>query len=331
MAVDFQSQVKGSCYSSPRMLWALILLTAIAGIVYTLFEYLSTDVITDGIFTSMLIGATMILVYGMNSLYRFIRNSSMNFFIYVASTSPAEDTFARFNQLCNSVLHTRNMSLTGFVYGCVIGSAPFLLGVWNDNMLLKILLTVFMFFVNYCTGLAFYSLIAFFLNAVRLGKLVKVDLWHPGNPSTDFLLNSTRQIAVLASVYISLCLSSVAFSRLPISELVILYAIFAGLIFLATIFIPIYPIVQKMSEAKAKALSDIQENLQGAFQHILNGMKENQSLDEIPKLEKLIQLRDKVESVQVWPFRLKSIGAALSVIFFSSIPVILQVFLERIP
>ena len=48
------------------------------------------------------------------------------------------------------------------------------------------------------------------------------------------------------------------------------------------------------------------------------------------KVKTLLELREKVEAISTWPFRIKTVFAGISVVFFSSIPVTLQILLDRV-
>lgn len=311
----------------------LLLVTACcfaSGVVYTIVQWNDHGAIEDAVFVSMLIGATMILMLGLRALYSYIATKGMDFYSFALSTPDPEVALEEHRGLCASVFNSVRMTLVGFVYGLAVGSAPLLLGVWPNDLSLRLLLTVFMFFVNFATGLAFYGLVVFFFRAVRMGQMVKVDLWHIDNPSTGFLLGATRRISVLASVYVCICLSSILFSELPVSGLVIAYSCFSGAIILASLLIPSHPVAQKLRDAKAKTLGEIEIQLNAAFQEAIENMKTSGAKVDLVRFESLLQLREKVEKIHTWPFRVKALTAGASVVFFSSIPVILQLILERV-
>jgi hypothetical protein len=221
------------------------------------------------------------------------------------------------------------MTLVGVLYGLALGSSPYVLGVWPEQDLLRLLLALFMFSINFVTGAAFYGLLAFFLKSVKLGKLVLVDLWQKENPSTEFLLGAARRVCVLVSVYICLCNASVLFSVLPLDGFVLGYAIFSGSLIVLSLIIPTVPIVQKIAATKRDALHQVNTQLQNEFSQILAGCRNRQSQLDLTRLERLMSLRDRIESTNVWPFRLKFLRTGISVVLISLLPVILQFILEK--
>jgi len=82
-------------------------------------------------------------------------------------------------------------------------------------------------------------------------------------------------------------------------------------------------------DAKVRTLHEIDTQVNSAFQATLDQMKVQGVKVDLSKFESLLQLRAKVDAISTWPFKLKVITAGASVIFFSSVPVVLQFLLER--
>lgn len=299
------------------------------GIFYIIIQWTNTGEIKDSIFISMLIGATLLLLIGLKYLSNYLQNKGKDFYSFVMATDDPEKAFQNHHKFFSSTMNTPRMTISGFIYGMVVGSSPILMNLWEVYPQNKYFLSLFLFLVNFITGVAFYSLIMFYFHSFNLGKMIKVDLWRVDNPSTRFLLGATRRISILASIYVSVCLSSILFSVFPITELVITYSIFACLILLSSLIIPSYPIVHKLKEAKEKNLLDIDTKLNELFYKTIEEVKNGADNVDIKQFEVLFQLRDRIDSVTILPFKTKSISAAFSIILLSLIPVIVQLILER--
>ncbi len=138
----------------------------------------------------------------------------------------------------------------------------------------------------------------------------------------------TRKMTVIASIYISLCMISILFSKFPINVMILSYAAFSGLIFLTILIVTPAPVMKKLKQAKMEALTELDLRIQELFSV---GSKENDQLgnsEELTKLRNLFELREKIEQMNTFPFKVKSILAALSVIFFSALPVIVRTILD---
>ena len=198
-------------YASTAWTVRIIALCFVTGTLYVPLQWYRHGDIKDAEFVSMLIAATMILMFGLRRLQRYIVTKGLDFYSFVMSTRDPEKAVLEHDKLCTSVFNFRRMTISGVLYGMTIASAPFVLGVWKDDLLLRSSLSLFMFFVNFVTGVTFYGLLTFFHHAVKMGAMVRIDLWHVDNPSTNFLLGATRRLSMLASIYICICISSKTF------------------------------------------------------------------------------------------------------------------------
>lgn len=317
-------------YTSTSGSILLITITFSTGVLYVILQWFRQNSVQDSIFVSMLIAATMILVFGIVKLNKYIIKKGLNFCVFLLSQSNSDKVYKHYDNLCKSVINYRRMTIAGLVYGIAIGTAPFILEVWNSDLVLKIVLSFFMFSVNFVTGIAFYGLITFFSHSIKMGSMVNVNLWQLNNPSTDFFLGATRHIAVLASIYVSLCLTSILFSLLPVGGFIIAYSIFAASMIIASLIIPLLPVVRKLKDAKNTALFEIDKQLHLSFYKYLDETKSTKSDVDFEKVKTLLELREKVEGINIWPFHMKFIMAGISVFFFSSVPIILQVILKKL-
>lgn len=317
-------------YASTTWKASVIALCFVIGTLYVLLQWYRYGEIKDAEFVSMLIAATMILMFGLSRMQRYILTKGLDFYSFVLSSRDLEKAVLKHNKLCTTVFNFSHMTISGTLYGMAIGSAPFVLGVWKEDFLLRSSLSLFMFFINFVTGVAFYCLLTFFYHALKMGTMVKVDLWHIENPSSNFLLGTTRKISVLASIYICICISSILFSVLPLDGLVIGYSCFAGVIILLSLAVSIFPIVRKLREAKTQTLRQIDDQVQAVFASVLAKTNGEDNKVQLDMLESLLKLRERIEKVHTWPFKLKAIRAAFSVLFLSIVPVVFQVLLEKV-
>jgi hypothetical protein len=316
-------------YAGNVISMAMVVLSFVSGIIYVWAEWTTVQKIRDSVFVSLLIAATMILVFGIRILFDYLKQRGQAFYSFVLASDNPEKAYTDFRAFYQAVTNVRSMTAAGVIYGLVVGSAPFVLRLWKEHSTLALLLAIFLLCVNFVTGVAFFGLLTFFRRSLAMGRLIKVNLFHIENPSTGFLLGATRRIAVLASIYISLSLTSMLFSGLPAGSLVIAYAVFALSILLASLGVPLIPIVRRLKEAKANHISEIDSQIDKLFQELLRELREGKMDQDLSKLNSLIQLKECVQAINIVPFRMKSITAAASVLFCSSVPLILQWILTR--
>ncbi len=312
-----------SGYASPRMGRILISLNVLIGSLYILIQWVKGETVFDGIFVSILIMATMILIEGIRNVFRYSLHHGLDFFSCIKSKQPQVD----FADFIDSVYHTRRMTLVGVLYGMLLGLSPLILGVWGQDAILASVLSTFLFSINFVTGVAFYSLVNFFIFSLKMGKQIEVDLWQRENPATAFLFGIGKRISILSSIYITLCISSITFSIMPVGAFTIAYSIFACCVIISCLIIPLLPIIQKLQAVKRKALIDINNKLQIEFQRIFTNPTTDDSYD-LKKIESLLLLHDRIESIHILPYRMKVIRSVVSILLVSSIPALLELYLE---
>ncbi len=301
----------------------------LTGVGYLLLEYALTRRIEDSLFVSMLLCATMILLVGMRQIYQYIARRGVDFYAFVLASSDPQEVYAEHEYLCRTVLNGRRMTAFGLAYGAAVGFGSLLLGAWQGWPQLRLALAAFLFAANFTTGVGFYSLLSFFVLSARMGRQARVDLWQTRNPSTEFLTGATRRVAFLASLYVAICFSCIILSVLPIRGLVIAYSIFEGLLIVLTLIVPLLPLTAKIREAKHAALWELDGRIQAAFRKTLDDKPEPAD-EDLARLHALLELRERIEAIETWPSKLRSVAAALSIVILSSIPVFLSVILERL-
>lgn len=317
-----------SVYMSASSCAILAAVTLVAGLGHLLIEWTTIGAIVDAFFVSMLVGATVVLLLGLRAITLFMRARLPAYYAFVVSIAAEHPLDRAFHAGPPDATHTRWMTIAGVAYGALVGSAPFVLDVPTPTTV-KSSLAFFLFCVNFPTGIGFYALLLFFKEAVLVGRSIPVDLWRIENAATAYVLGTTRRSSLFASIYASIALTSVLFSLLPVSRLVAVYAIFAAFLTVASLVVPTFPIARRLRASRESALADVDQQLQAAFQEALEQLRAGNMNPDLTRFEKLSQLRERIASVSVWPFKLRAVAAGVSVLAVSSVPVLLQIFLER--
>jgi hypothetical protein len=297
---------------------------ALVGTGYAGLQALLLQRVADGIFISMLIAASIVLVNGMSRIHAHVRDRGREFFrnVFGAASAAEHDRFLR------RLFPDSGLAATGVVYGTAVGSAPLVLGVWSTAVELQFALALFLFCVNYVAGVALYSLARYFLELRRLGPLMHVGIWDVATPATEFLLVTTRKVALLSCVYVSICLSSILFSEIPFTNLVMGYAAFAAAVLVSALLLPTFSIAQCIEASKTEALREVNAKIQLEFQTAIDQLRSPGETVRLERLESLLKLRQAVDSVQAWPFKAESLRTSLMVVLVSAAPVALQVILQ---
>ena len=178
----------------------LILIPVIIGIVYISFQWVINRKIQDFKFVIILITANILLIQGLIYISRYVSKNSINFFKFTLKTEDTGKIEKESSDFLNKIFNYKFMTISGFAYGSLVAFAPVVIkSVWLNNNSLKILLSVFLFTINFVTGVSVYSLIVFFIHSIKLGTIVKVELWNRENISTNFIRNTAYRVSLIGS------------------------------------------------------------------------------------------------------------------------------------
>lgn len=301
--------------------------TILTGLGYLITQWFNTGNIVDSPFVGLLFGATIILVLGIAALSRHVTNQGLNFFTSSIEFKSDKELVDLYKNYCSTILYLPGMIITGVLYGFAIALTPYLFDIWSEQLMLRHLLALFLLAVNFVTGAALYSLVRYVDQTYRISPLINIDLWQANSGKTEFILGMTRKMSVLASLYIALSLTSILFSQIPVNAAVISYGIFSGIILLSVLFVTPAPVVQKLKDEKLKMLSDLDERIHDL---LVKSDKQSNNDDtlELERMKSLLDLREKIENHNVWPFKAKSVLATISVVFFSYLPILVRNILE---
>lgn len=316
-----------SVFTDPKGKIFSIAPTILTGLLYLIVQWIITQNIIDSIFVGLLFGATVILVFGFSTMAKHVTDKGLNFFLNSIDVESENEIFDKYQNYCANILHVPGMIISGLIYGLTVSLTPFLFGIWPEHFTLTLAMAIFMLAVNFVTGAALYSLVRYIQQTYRIAPLISIDLWQANSGKTDFLLGMTRKMSVLASVYIALSLTSILFSLIQVNITVIFYGIFSGIILLSVLFVTPAPVVQKLKDEKIKMLSDLDNRIHDLLPESYDNLNSNDTL-ELERMKSLLDLREKIENLNVWPFKIKSVIASISVIFFSSLPIMVRIVLE---
>lgn len=317
-------------YGRSTVAVTLVTVVLATGLSYVSLQWLRRGESSDALFVSMLVGATMVLSSGLRGMIRYVGRGALGFLLEMTRGADGQEATRRYDRLRTFVFNARLMTASGLAYGSVVAAAPFVLGIWPEDVALRASLGAFLFAVNFLTGVAFYSLVAFFVYALQLGGHIEVNLWQLSNPVSDFLLGVTRRIGGLAAVYAALSNTSILFSQFPVGPAVIAYFCFSALVIAASVVVPPIPLMRKLQTAKNRALVELDKQLHLSFYESLEKTASLRADVDFGRVKTLLELRDRIEAIATWPFRAKTIATVVSVFAVSSVPVVLQVLLERV-
>ncbi len=309
----------------------LIIAPIIVGLSYIFLQWFFTKNIKDSTFIILLFCANAFLLWGLLNIGKYVLKNSFEFFKFILIGKEIKEKRNMSDRFLKEIFNLKLMCISGVIYGSLIGLAPKVLGSWEGNKILLILLSIFLFSINFITGFSLYSLITYFVYSIRLGRLVKVGLWYRENISIIFLRNIAYEVAIIGSIYISVCITSIIFAKvLPMGKLIIGYCSFSAIIMISMFLIPEIPIRKKLFLEKKKALDEMNYRIQKEHNSFLDKNIEEINIIEFEKIDKLILYKKRINSLNIWPTNFKTIRTTIGIIIISIIPVGIQYLPEWI-
>lgn len=320
-------QIKEWFLSRKPFIWTYSISLVLLGIVYILVQYAIYDKIVDSLFIGLLFGSSFILLFGIKWIQRFFKDRVILFYNNLDKGLVLEKS--DFEKLTRKIFKNPFVIVSGIVYGIAIGCAPFILNVWSDSLTLKLLLSLFLFIVNFLTGASLYSLFMLFVFLYKTSSFLSISLYNRINPASDFVADLSSRASIIASFYIAFSITSIYFSELPINTMTIGYSFFAVIVILVAYIFPMIPISNKIQIQKRSLLNEISSLLQKELNKLVSNAQHNEEIN-IDKYNSLLELRTKISDIHSSPIGLKAIWNSIYIILITLLPVFIQVFLEKI-
>lgn len=310
--IDLSPSSFKSFYSRRDVLGLMLGVCLITGLIYgliaaNLFATISVIMLTTG---------TLILVVGIRNIHRYLTNNIIVFFSYLLASGDFQEISREAKQFYFSAFDTRNRTIAGVVYG--FGAALVIIVLADrkqTDLESEIALFIFLFFVNFATGVALSGLINLFMMILQAGRTVEFDFWERNNASTQFVLNIGGRIAVFVSIYVAICINSAYFLEIPLNFAVHGYALFAGIMALASYLTPTIPLRRRFVKLKEDLLKKIDKDITRQHSILITStstipvvnVDNSEDLDQQHEnIEQLNQLREKVDRVELWPYSIRS-------------------------
>jgi hypothetical protein len=324
---NIEYQIDNWFLSRKSFIWIYSILLILTGLIYILVEFSRINTIKDSLFIGLLFGGSFILLFGIKWIQTLCKEKISEF--YENLDDSKKHTVNDFEKLTKKIFKNPLTIIAGVIYGLSVGSVPFLLKIWSEHFELNILLSLFLFIVNFLTGTALFSLVMLFFFLYKTSNHLVIGLYDRYNPASNFITDLSKRASIVASFYIAFSITSIYFSELPINKLTIGYSIFAGIIIIIAYLLPMIPIRNKIQLLKREAVVEISGHIQKELENLLKNARLEKDIN-IERYDSLIELRTKLSDLQSSPIGMKAIWNSIYIILITLLPVIIQVVLEII-
>lgn len=324
---NITQQINEWFFSRKQFIWTYAISLILSGVLYILIQYTVYNKIVDSLFIGLLFGSSFILLFGIKWVQEFFKSKIILF--YNNLDKSLELDHWKFEKLIKKVFKNPLTIVSGIGYGVVMGYLPFLFNIWQESLSLTLLLSIFLFIVNFLTGASLFSLIMLFRFLYKISNFLSISLYDRNNPAVNFVNDLSRRASIIASFYVAFSITSIYFSEMPINTMTIGYSIFSGIIILIAYIFPMIPISSKIQFQKNLLLNEISSLLQSELNSLVINAKSEKEID-ISKYNSLLELKSKISGIHSTPIGFKAMWNSIYIILITLLPVFIQFFLEKI-
>jgi hypothetical protein len=306
-----------------RFAWISGTLLTISGLLYSVFQIVFFNKIYDKVFICLTIGESLFILFAGTWILGYISDNAKDFCANSKGKYHKKNVKV-FIKLIN-IFGNFKYIIPIIVWALVMGILPVIQRYWEDNFSLTLMYGIFLFFTNIITAYFLVLLISFFVISIQLWNVVQVKLWRSDNIATTFIFSISKRIALFAAIYMTSSLTAWLTSpKIPFNPVIFVFIVFSIIILIGSIILPSIPYTKKKSKLKREALIDIDNKIQQEYSLVMKNIQDINDISLFNKMNLLIEMRRRIESIEVFPFRLKTITTSLFIIFISIIPVILE-------
>jgi hypothetical protein len=313
-----------------RFLYTCATLVLLSGIIYLEIQWIFTRDIKDKLFVFFSIGASILILCCAWNILNFIRKNEMSFCAVGIDSLDLDTNRKEYDKLLFIFIDYRLAIPFGIIWGVAASYIPFYFDIWPTNSIVAFAFSFFLFCNCFITGFYLLNLVRYFFITKNLWDLIEVELWKRDKRAADFLLPLSKKTSLLASLYISITLMAwITTPFVPFTKELISYLIFAVVLLIASVVLPIRPFSSKLKKEKHLALYEIDEKIQKEYIEIIRNLKVDKEGVNYDTMNLLLEMRKKIEDIHIYPYRIKTISASFSIIIISLLPVFVQMFLEK--
>lgn len=307
----------------------LSLLTSVLGLTYLVLQvsFIQDNEMKDPIFVAFMTGATAFLAFERTRVLDYMVTKGADFYSFIIGSVDPNKSMSDNEELRSSVMNRKNIVRFSLLWALLISATPFIAGIWSEDPIIQIMLSLFLFVANIVCGAAFYSLIMFLLHSIKMQNDIKVELWNSGNDSIVYFMSLVRRVALTASVYVAAVMFAM-FNGLYDPLYIYILSVFNIVVLLLTYITPVFLIAKKINKEKQDRLHDIDLKITQAFKNDISNNLSNNKI-KVDSFQELLQVRETITDVSILPFRTKVIATSSSIFLLTFLPVLLEVILTN--
>lgn len=304
-----------------------IKLTILATIIYITVQIILTGGLRDGVFDGLLLVATLFLIVRMDSLRSEFKNSSDAFYINLYKKNNALENR---DDDVKKIFYNRSFKIWGYIYGILVGFFVFIININYLSWSINLCLCVYLFFMNYFTGVAVAKLFQYFKISKKWTSNISFSMPSCENFEIGYIRKIRNKVLFIAIVYCFFSQVSIIFSSIHINSLIYFYAGFSVLLVLSIVF---YSEAQ-ISRLKKQSFNSYMDVFNKKISEFYNEIFEKKDLsitpEDMDRIHTLLELKENFVTSYNMKFDFNVLWSSCGLIFTAIAPVLLQFLIEKI-
>lgn len=289
-------------------------------VVYLLAQIIIIGYVTDTIFIIMLTFATFFLNYRQLDLYNsLMKREGKDFFYEIYSQNDHK------KQIQNIFLCSVDTYIS-LGYAFIFSVVMLTFNVWDNNLILNLSFSLFLFMANIPTGYAILRILKYFYYNILWIKQLDFGLGLTNHFSERYIKKICYKVLFTATTYTAVSLSSIFFTQIELNVIVILYTIFAVILVLTSLSLTNVFLRREREGNRLKVLDEIDLTISSLLESVISDKNRNDEAME--KIRNLIEVKDYIAKQTQKRFNVSSFISSIGLLFITIIPVILQWLLE---
>lgn len=300
----------------------LIVCCILTGGFYSYIQWYYLAEVKDPFFTGILMASTTIA-------YQLLIHAN-GFFLKHAQNTKYKNRELLL-ETYKSVFAYKGCYGNGLLLGITFFFASYAVQIWSSQVEIQLMHCVFLFFVNWMIGAGVYSIFIYLKKSFNLGSKVEIGLYDRSCPLAIFLIRFNKRITYSVSIISALSLLSLLFGLYSWDTSIHIFTVWTLLIVIASLFVPMMGISQKVSDNKFDQLQKVSRLIDNNYKIMISKIENGENYKtQLEVVSDLSKAHKEIGKIKVYPpiGNSKSFQTALVAILITLIPTLIDQLLK---
>lgn len=251
-----------------------------------------------------------------------LKTKNSNYFTLENSKSEFLPNLSDYKKDIENIFNNRTIDFLAIIWGCVFGTVVSFALTSETNFVLKVSYALFLAFANMPTALAAYRLYKLYKFYIKVIDNMNYNFYDVENSDVSFVVSLRDFVLFTVIVYVTVCLTSVLFTKINLGIAYKLYTGLAVVIIIVVFTYSNYYIYKNKNAEVNKIKSVLDSKINNEYKKVCDS---NDYLD-FEKLETYRKYRSSLEERQ---FNFAKVIAVIKLIGVTALPLLIEWFLNK--